>query len=127
MLEITDEETINLIRGYLKSMFLLDTDYEEICKHLKAQKEAREKLGKPDLVDPNIKRFNQQKEKVIDKFQKLAQDCVNNNGEPSELVGRMIVNRNGGEGYEVRIIVEQVELPEEVKERFRFDSPKNDD
>lgn len=107
MVDISDGECISYLQGFMCDMFCLDFDVEDIGKFLASQSRARDELGDDELVEPNLKYLMVKRDKRINDFGSIARGCVESGF--GSRVGHLMVNRNGGEHYEVCISLKKLD------------------
>jgi len=107
-MEISDDELIQDLTYMLNHFFLLDVEFEQIRRYLNSQDYARDRLNKPDLIEPNIKRLQSIKEKRKTEFNKMAIEAVEKGY--SEGKTMFVSGRNDGkETYFLKISLEKSE------------------
>ena len=107
MVDISNEECISYLQGFMCDMFCLEFDVEDIGKFLASQSRARDELGDDELVEPNLKRLMVKRDKRVNDFGSIARECVESGF--GSRVGHLMVNRNGGEYYEVCISLKKLD------------------
>lgn len=107
MVDISDEECISYLQGFMCDMFCLEFDVEDIGKFLASQSRAREKLGDDEFVEPNLKHLMVKRDKRINDFDIIARECVESGF--GSRVGQLMINRNGMEYYEVCISLKKLD------------------
>ena len=109
---MSDEECIKMLAKYWYDFFALPELTEKEIKEIEAWTERF-----PDKPCPIIKRREEHKQKRINNFTILATDAVKK-GE-GELIGKSMMNHNGGEGYELKLTLTKVPFtPEQQKKHF---------
>ena len=107
MVDISDEECISYLQGFMCDMFCFEFDVGGVEKFLASQSRARDELGDDELVEPNLKRLMVKRDKRINDFGSIARECVESGF--GSRVGHLTVNRNGGEYYEVCISLKKLD------------------
>lgn len=107
MVDINDEECIGYLRDFMRNMFCLEFNVEDIEKFLASQSRARDALGNDKFVEPNLKRLMVKRDKRINDFSSIARECVESGF--GSRVGRVMVNRNDGEYYELCVSLKKLD------------------
>lgn len=116
MSDMNENEAISFLEDFLKQLFGLEYTPEQVHDYFKNQEKAREKLGNDELTEPNLKRLYSKREKRLNDFHEMAEECIQNS--EGIRTGRCVLNRNGGEAYEFTMTLKKVELPPEAKEKL---------